>query len=54
MAKRTGRTAAYERVFLFLSVAVKVGLKFFSGTFLFRTKDNQAMEGFSRCRATKI
>jgi len=35
-------------------VAVKAGIRFFSGTFLFRTKDNQAREDFSRCLTTKI
>jgi hypothetical protein len=54
MAKRTRKTVAYGTVFAFLPVAVKAGIKSFSGTFLFRTKDNQAMEGFSRCRTTKI
>jgi hypothetical protein len=54
MAKRRRKTVAYGTVFPLLPVAVKAGIKFFSGTFLFRTKDNQAMGGFSRCQTTKI
>jgi len=54
MAKRRRKTVAYGTVFPLLPVAVKAGIKFFSGTFLFRTKDNQAREGFSRYLTTKI
>tara|TARA_B100000809_G_C15001336_1_gene481651 strand:+ start:202 stop:366 length:165 start_codon:yes stop_codon:yes gene_type:complete len=54
MAQRTRITVAYGTVFPLLPVAVKAGIKFFSGILLFRTKDNQAMESFSMYRTTKI